>query len=64
MFDSVGVGQGCGAGHSGASGQGFGSGHDFSLQGSGAGHLGGGGHFLHNPALTLTLGHIHGGHSC
>ena len=43
-------------------GQALGSGQFTVGQGAGAGHLGGGGHVLHNPALTFTLGQIQGGH--
>ena len=50
--------------HSGCGGHGLGSGQVTLGHGLTSGHvcLGGGGHALHNPADTLTLGHTHGGH--
>ena len=43
-------------------GQGAGGGHLSSGHLSGGGQTGAGGHSLHNPALTFTLGAIQGGH--
>ena len=48
--------------HSFSTGQGAGGGQLQAGQGAGAGQGGAGGHSLHNPALTLTLGAIQGGH--
>ena len=56
------VGQGAGAGQAFGSAQGSGSGHFGAGHLLGGGHAGQGAHFLHNPALTLTLGAIHAGH--